>query len=149
LLAPLAAFSSGTNLLQKLQLLAQILLTTARIPPTRLSQHRLAIILLEPLGQGLERSVDVVLDAVGVRARVIGVQVLVHVHDEVGRCAVGVLDVVERGGTAGRDERLGAREALAGHQDDVGFSGSAADCGDDGLDCVGPLADVGDVLACC
>jgi hypothetical protein len=133
-------------LLQKLEFLAQILLATLSVSATSLSQHGLPAVLLEPSCERLERGVDVVLHALGVGSRVVTVQVLVHVHDEVVGGAVRVLDLVQSRCGAGRDECLCAGEALAGHQNQVVLCGGSADGGYDGLDGVGPLVDVGDVL---
>jgi hypothetical protein len=82
-------------LLQELQFLAQILLATGSVTATSLGQHSLSVVLLEPRRKRLESSVDVVLHALGVCSRVVAVQVLVHIHDEVIGGAVGVLDLVQ------------------------------------------------------
>ena len=82
-------------ILQELQLLAQILLTALSVTATSLSQHGLPVVLLEPCCEWLERSIDVVLDALGVGAGVVAVKVLVYIHDEVGGGAIRVLDSVQ------------------------------------------------------
>jgi hypothetical protein len=140
--------SSGRHwyILQELKLLAQVLLTALSVSSTGLSQHSLPVVLLEPSSERLERGVNVVLHALRVRSGVVTVQVLVHVHDEVVGGAIGVLDLCQSCCGAGRDERLCACEALAGHQNHVVLGTSSTDGSHDGLDGIGPLADVGDVL---
>jgi hypothetical protein len=59
------------NILQKSELLAQILLTTRRVSTTRLSKHSLTLVLPQPFGQRLERGVDVIFHAFRVGARVV------------------------------------------------------------------------------
>ena len=63
---------------------------------------------MEPLGQGLESGADAVGGARARGARVVRVQVLVHVEDEVVGAAVEVGDAGEDGRGASRYEGRGA-----------------------------------------
>ncbi len=63
-------------LLQELQLLANISLARVRVAAAGLGEQRLALVGLEPRGQGLEGVADVVRRALGVSARVVRVEIL-------------------------------------------------------------------------
>lgn len=86
------------DLLQELQLLAQILLAAGSVSSTCLRQHRLPVVLLEPFSERLEGIVDIVLHTLGVSAGVVAVKVFVDVHDQIVRGTVRVLDVVQGSG---------------------------------------------------
>jgi len=116
------------------------------VSTTSLSQHGLPVVLLEPFCERLERSVDVVLVALGVGAGVVAVKVLVYIHDEVGGGAIRVLDSVQSFRRARRHECLSTGVALTRHQDDVAFGSSATDGSYDILDGLCPFLDVGNVL---
>ena len=103
----------------------------------------LAVLGAEPGGEGREGVIDVVVDAVGVGARVVDVEVLVHVEDEVVCGAVEVGDFGEGGGGAGADELLGGGVLGAGHEDHLRDGAGVADGGYGGLDGGAPGVDVG------
>lgn len=75
-----------------MQLFTQVPLATRRVTTSSLRQHGLPAVVSEPSRKRRECIVDVVLDALGVCPRVVGIQVLMDVHDEVVDGAVGVLD---------------------------------------------------------
>ena len=68
---------------------------------------------MEPLDEGLESDVDAVGGASGRGAGVVGVEILVHVEDEIVGAAVEVGDAGENGGGAARYEGGGAGVAVA------------------------------------
>lgn len=61
----------------------------------------------------MEAGADGVGGAAGRGARVVGIEVLVHVEDEVVRATIRVGDAGEGGGGAARDKGRGAGEAVA------------------------------------
>lgn len=75
-------FPRVNDLLQILQLLTHILLTTRRIPTPRLRHHRLPLITPQPLGQRLKRIRYIILHTLCMRPRVIRIKILVHIHDQ-------------------------------------------------------------------
>lgn len=124
------------------KLLAHILETAAvRWPAASLGQDSLALVRAEPVTKGLE-DLDVVGGAGGVGARVVGVEVLVDVEDEVGGAAVEVGDLHERGAGAVGDEGTGGSVVVTREQDLVASGAGLADGGHGGLDRGGPLVDV-------
>jgi hypothetical protein len=134
------------HLLQELEFFAKVFFAAGSVSTTGLGQHGLPVVLLEPSRKRLERRVDVVLYAFGVCSRVVAVQVLVYIHDEVGSGAIGVLDFVQSSCRARRDECLCTGVSLTGHQDQVVLGAGSTNGGYDGLDGVCPFVDVGNIL---
>jgi hypothetical protein len=75
----------------------------------------------------------------------VGVEVLVHVEDQVGGAAVEVLDFGESGAGAVGDVRRSVGPLVAGEEDLVGGGAGLADGGHGGLDGGGPGVD-GDIV---
>lgn len=84
-------------LLHEINRRAQVFFTRSRVPSTGLSVQRLSLVLSQPIGKGLPSTGDVVPHTLDVLSRVIIVEVLVHVKDEVRRAAVHILDCRKRG----------------------------------------------------
>ena len=97
------------------------------------------------LSQRSERSIDVIGDAIGGGTRVVGIEVLVNVEDEVGVTAVGVLNPRKSVCTSIGDELLGAGPVVPGKQADLVGTCIADRC-DGCLDGVGPHVDIWDVV---
>lgn len=105
---------AGRILIQEIQRSANIRQTTLAITaPTSLAQQGLALRILKPFEQGLESDTDAVGGAGGRGTRVVRVEVLVHVEDEVVGAAVKVSDACENGGGAAGYEGRGTSVAVA------------------------------------
>ena len=87
--------------------------TRAVAAATGLAQQSLAFRILEPLEEGFESDTDAVGGASGGGAGVAGVEILVHVEDEIVGAAVEVGDVSENGGGAAGYEGRGTGVAVA------------------------------------
>ena len=82
-------------LLHECNLLAHKSAAVSYVSATRFGVERLPAIASEPLSKRPKGIVDVIGDAIGVCARVIAVEILVHVKDEIGGATIGVGDFVE------------------------------------------------------
>lgn len=110
-----------------------------------LGQDGLALVGAQPLAEVGEVA-DVVRRAGRVCAGVVGVEVAVHVEDQVRRAAVEVGHFHEgRAGAVG-DEGAGGRVVVAGQEDLVACRAGLADRGHGGLNSGGPSVDVDIVL---
>lgn len=119
-------------------LLAHERLARRDVPAARLGVERLPAVAAQPLRERRPRVVDVVRRALRVRTptkydqftyinrcitwgdvRVVEIEVLVHVEDQVGDAAVGVCDLVERVGRAVGHEGLRRRPVVTREQDQL------------------------------
>ena len=135
------------------------------ISTTSLRVEGLTTILAEPCSQRCPSALNVVGDTVSVSPRVVAVEVFVDVKDQVGGCAVGVLDAEEGGTRAVRNEGLCRGVVVSGKKDHLGGgtvfrkslilyllerhdvnSPGITDSSDYSLDGSGPCLDVGDVV---
>ena len=101
----------------------------------------MALVLAQPVAEVCER-IGVVGGAGGVGAAVVGVEVLVHVEDQVCGAAVEVGDFDQSSTGAVRDKGTRRGEVGAGEENLVASSTGLTDCGDGGLDGSGPCVDV-------
>ena len=131
---------------QHIQLLAHSF-QAARIvrSTTSLSQDGLTLVRAQPVAQRRE-GLGVVGRARRVRARVVRVEVLVHVEDQVRRAAVEVGHFDQRAAGAVGDEGACRSEVCAWKQNFVAGCAGFADGGDGFLDGCGPGVDVEIVL---
>ena len=132
-------------LVQDVKLFAKSLQTALLAGAASLSEDSLALVLLQPRAESLE-CVDVVGGASGVGAGSVGVQVLVHVEDQVGGAAVKVRHLGESiAGTVG-DECTGVGPLVARKENLVLGRAGLADGGDGGLNGLRPAVNVHVVL---
>jgi hypothetical protein len=132
-------------LVHGIELLAESLQAAGLAGAASLGEDGLALVLLEPCTESL-KDVDVVGGASGVGARSVGVEVLVHVEDEVGGAAVKVGDLGELVTGAVGDESAGVGPLVAGKENLVLGGTSLADSGHSGLNSASPALDVNVVL---
>ena len=132
-------------LVHGIELLAESLQAAGLAGAAGLGEDSLALVLLEPCTESLE-DVDVVGGASGVGARSVGVEVLVHIEDEVGGAAVKVGDLRELITGAVGDESAGVGPLVARKENLVLGGTSLADGGHCGLNGGTPALDVHVVL---
>lgn len=132
-------------LVHGIELLAESLQAAGLAGAAGLGEDSLALVLLEPCTESL-KDVDVVGGASGVGARSVGVEVLVHVEDEVGGAAVKVGDLGELITRAVGDESAGVGPLVTGKENLVLGGTSLTDGGHCGLDSGSPALDVHVVL---
>jgi len=114
---------------------------------TGLGQDSLAVVLTQPVAEAGER-IGVVGGAGGVGAAVVGVEVFVHVEDQVCCAAVEVGDFDQSSAGAVRDEGTCRGKVGTGKENLVASGAGLTDGGDSGLDGGGPCVDVEVVLWC-
>lgn len=133
-------------IVQHIQLLAHSFQAAGIVrPAARLGQNGLALVLAQPVAQRPE-GLGVVGRARRVRARVVRVEVLVHVEDQVCRAAVQVGHFDQGAARAVGDEGSRGREVCSWEQDLVACCAGFADRGYGFLHCGCPGVDVQVVL---
>lgn len=127
-------------------LLAEVLDARLGVSTASLSVEGLAVVGAEPAGERCPSVLDVVGDTLSVSSRVVAVEVLVDVEDQVGGGSVEIFDGGEgSGGTAGH-ECLSRSPVVAGEEDHLGSGTGLADGGNGGLDRGSPGGDVRDIM---